>query len=424
MNKSIKLESGASRAVLLLAVLFCLAATFFAVKWYFGNAIAVRSPNKEVAELSVSFAPNDPQTHYTLAVFNEKDFVSSGFAESLAEFERATALAPYDFRLWLALGKARERNGDVAGAELALRKAFALAPNYAAVQWTLGNFLLRRGNVREAFEAIRQAAAGDAGTYKNSALTTAWRIFDGDLAAVKQNLGDSAQLNAALAVFLAGQKRFDEALAIWNALPSEQKKTSLKPDGETLFAQLTTEKRYRDALLVRQSINEPAEAAADFAAGKIFNGDFEIEVKRENSEFFDWQIAPGVQPQIGFDDAQKHAGNRSLVIIFNSQTGREFRQVSQTTAVDANRKYTFELFYKSDLKTASPLRWEVVDAGDGKILGTTDAVSNNADWTNLKVDFIASANTQAVTFRLARDTCKSIVCPIAGKVWFDDFTIN
>lgn len=422
MIKSIKLKTASSRTVLIIAGFLCLAAIFFFVKWCFANAIAEKAPLKEVAELTVDLAPNDPQTHYALAVINEKTFLSEDLSRSLNEFEQAVALSPNDFRLWLVYGKARERSGDGAGAELALRKALEFAPNYAEVQWALGNVLLRRGAVREAFFEIRRAAESDK-NYRIPAVAAAWQISGGSLANIKQNLGDSANLNSALVMFLAKQKRFVEAVEIWNALPAEEKKTTLKTEGEALFGELIAAKQYRSALEIQTSIGDKSNAE-NFAPGKIFNGGFEAEIKREKATVFDWQIADGGQPQIGFDDNQKVGGARSLVIIFNSTDGKDFRQVSQIVAVEAARKYGFSLFYKSDLKTFGTLRWEIVDDSNEKILATTNPISANADWTNLKTEFVTAADTEAVTVRLVRESCKSIICPIAGKVWFDDFSIN
>ena len=422
MIKSIKLETALSRTILVIAGFLCLVAIFFFAKWCYANAIAAKAAFIEVAELSVDLAPNDPQTHYALAVLNEKTFLSEYLPKSLREFEQAVALSPNDFRLWLAYGKARERSGDGAGAELALRRTLELAPNYAQVQWTLGNVLLRRGQIREGFFEIRQAAESDT-NYRIPAIAAAWQIFDGSLADVKQNIGDSANLNSALMMFLAKQKRFAEAVEIWNALPAEEKKTTLKTEGEALFGELIAAKQYRTALEIQTSIDGESNAE-NFALGKIFNGGFEAEVKREKATVFDWQIADGAQPQIGFDDNQKVGGTRSLVIIFNSSDGKNFRQVSQIIAVEAVRKYGFSLSYKSELKTSGTLHWEIVDDSNGEVLAITNPISPNADWTNLKTEFVTAANTQAVTVRLVRESCKSIICPITGKVWFDDFSIN
>ena len=182
-------------------------------------------------------------------------------------------------------------------------------------------------------------------------------------------------------------------------------------------------KKYRDALPIQQSISEQTDAES-FAPGKIYNGGFESEIKRERASVFDWQIADGAQPQIGFDDAEKRGGNRSLVMIFNSSNGKDFRQISQTIVTESNRKYIFEALYKSDLKTAATLHWEIIDASDGKNLATTNAIAERADWTRLNTEFTSSENTQAVTVRLVREACKSIICPISGKVWFDDFSLK
>jgi len=422
MIKSIKLETALNRTILAAAGVFCFITALFFVKWCFANAIAARAPAKEVAEFSIALAPNDPQTHYALAVLNEKIFLAKDLSESLAEFERATALAPHDFRLWLALAKARERNGDAAGAELAAQRALALAPNYAQVQWMLGNILLRRGKIEEAFAEIRRAAESN-DSYRSPAVTTAWQIFGGDAAQVKQNLSGSDSLKSALAVFLARQKRFEEAMEIWNTLPAESKTASpFKEDGEELLRVTTEAKKFRFALQIQTQIYETD--AGNFAIGKISNGGFETDVKRERASVFDWQIADGAQPQIGFDDREKRDGARSLVIVFNSSDGKDFRPILQMTAIESAGKYVFEIFYKSNLKTSAALRWEIVDAADNKVLATANLAPNSADWTNLKTEFLVPETTQAVMVRLAREPCKSIICPISGKVWFDDFSIH
>ena len=147
-------------------------------------------------------------------------------------------------------------------------------------------------------------------------------------------------------------------------------------------------------------------------------------MKREKASVFEWRISDGAQPQIGFDDREKFGGTRSLVIIFNSADGKDFRQISQTTTLASGGKYVFEMFYKSNLKTSAALRWEIVDAANDKILATTAALTERADWANLKTEFTVSEAAQAVTVRLAREPCKSIICPTAGKIWFDDFSIH
>jgi tetratricopeptide (TPR) repeat protein len=264
-----------------------------------------------------------------------------------------------------------------------MRRAALLAPNYSLVQWSLGNVLLRQNKTEEAFAEIRKAAQNDT-NYANPAISTAWQIFDGNLAQIKQNLGETPQIKTALATFLLKQKKYRGAVQIFS---------------ETIG----TEK---------------------IAVGKISNGGFESNETIAEIKDFEWKIGDGSQPQIGVDTAQKHGGNNSLGIVFNSSDGKDFRAVSQLVAVEAGKKYVFETFYKSDLKTSATLRWEIVNESDGKVLAATEAVAANADWTNLKVEFTAPETAEAIIVRLVRDQCKTSACPIAGKIWFDNFALQ
>jgi hypothetical protein len=416
-TRFIQLDTAIRRIGIIITLVVCLAATFFFVKWCLANAISVHADQPAIAELGIALAPSDPQPHFSSGALLEKTFIPQDISKSLAEYEKATALSPHNYLFWLALGKARERAGDREAAEKALRRAVELAPNYAHVRWTLGNVLVRRGKSDEGFGEIRRAAESDA-TFMAPAIASAWQIFDGDIAAVKKAIGDSPQTSAALAVFLAKQKRFDEALAAWNALPAEAKTTTFKQNGEALYNQLLTDKKYRSAVALYPQVNP--NAAESFAVGRIDNGGFERDVKMREAMAFEWQIAEGAQPQIILDNQQKRGGERSLLFVYNSPDGKNLRGAAQTVAVEAGKKYRFSAFYKSDLKTTATLRWEISDAADGKVLGVSGAVAEKADWTNLSTEFSTNAATEAVVIRLARADCKSAICPISGKIWFDD----
>jgi tetratricopeptide (TPR) repeat protein len=421
-TKSIKLNATALRAIVPVLALLCAGFAFVFAKWFFANTIASRSVYKEIAELAVDWAPDDPQTHFASAVLHEKTFLPADLPKSAAEFEQAVALSPYDFRLWFELGKARERRGNAEGAEKAFRKALELAPNYSQVHWALGNFLLRQGNEAEAFAEIRKAAEGDK-NYANPAVSSAWQLFQGDTARIKSYVGESPNLKAAFALVLAKEKRFDEALDVWKSLPEAARTAEFKANGGEIYQKMLEAKKYRSALEIFSDISASDEQ--QFALGRITNGGFETNISPQNPDVFEWQIGEGVEPQIFVDKTQKHGGEISLVIVFNNKDGKAFRNISQAVAVEANRKYVFETFYKSDLKTATTFKWEIVDAVDNaRILASTEAIAANADWTSLKTEFVVPETTEAVLVRLARVPCNTTLCPISGKLWFDDFSLN
>lgn len=419
--KSIQLNTTLYRLIVITAIILVLFLTYSALRWFFGSTIATQSENKEVAEFAAELAPNDPQSYFSLAKINEKSFLPEDFAKALENYEKAVSVAPYDFRLWMALGKARERAGDDSGAEKALRKSLELAPNYSEVHWALGNFLLRQGNEEEAFSEIRKAVEQDE-KFANPAVVTLWQIFDGDVTQIAQKIGDATPIKASLAPFLVKQKRFDEAFSFWNSIPNEEKATTYKKVGEELFAQLVGAKSFRNALTVQTQISTPEDEK--FTVGNIFNGDFEKEVKSAKANLFDWKINEGTQPGISLDGSQKHGGTRSLILIFNSDSGKDLRTIQQTIAVESNKSYKLEGFYRAELKTLATLKWEIVDVGDGKILASTNEITAASDWSPLSAEFTVPATTEAIIFRLGNVTCKQALCPISGKLWFDDFSLR
>ena len=139
---------------------------------------------------------------------------------------------------------------------------------------------------------------------------------------------------------------------------------------------------------------------------------------------FEWNIAGGTRPQINISSAQKKSGRQSLVVSFKTVNTKDFRSITQTVAVASGTDYSFSVFYKSQLETNGTLKWEIVDTLANKVIASTEAISTNTDWEKLTTNFTVPEETEGIQIRLIRTGCKSTVCPISGKVWFDDFTIE
>lgn len=418
--KSIQLN-GLFRIILFLAIVCVVFLSYFTLRWTFGKTIARQAELKEIAELSTQLAPNDPQTYYALAVFNEKSLLPEDLKKAVENYEKAVSISPNDFRLWLALGKARERSGDSPSAEKAFRKSLELAPNYSEVRWTWGNFLLRQGKEDEAFAEISKAVEQDA-KYANPAVILAWQIYDGDLTQISQKVGDSVAIKAQLSPFLVKQKRFDEAFSFWNSIPDEEKKTTYRKNGEEFYNQLIEAKSFRNALTVQSQTAKPEDEK--FTVGIIFNADFEQNVKPANAAVFDWKLGEGIQPQISLDASQKQAGSRSLIMLFNSSDGKSLRTIQQIVAVESGKSYKIEGFYRSDLKALGAVKVEILDAADNKVLASAEAQANVKDWSSVSADFTVPATSQGIIIRLGNASCKQAMCPISGKIWFDNFSLK
>jgi tetratricopeptide (TPR) repeat protein len=416
--RSIKINSGARKALLIAALAAAIGASYFFGKWAMADMASTHADVVEVADLAISLGPDDPQTHYAAAVLYEKSFLPEDIARGLGEYVQAATLSPNNYLLWLDLGNARGRDGDLAGAERALRIAEKLAPNYSSVQWSLGNILLRQEKTGEAFASIQKAAVANP-AYAPAGANLAWQYFGGDIPRIHDAVGDSPAIVGALVPLLSGQNRDDEALSFWNALADPKMEAPFKQIGSNLAGALVAKKRYRDATRVEADIS-----ADKPEIGKIGNGGFEGDIRTQAASPFEWAITDGNQPQIALTDGQKHSGGKSLVIVFSQNGTNDFRQISQTVAVEPGRAYQLNLFYKGDMQTSTSLQWEIVDGSDGKILASTSKIISVQDWTQLNASFVTPATTDGIIIRFAKNGCSPGVCPVTGRVWFDDLVLN
>lgn len=98
--------------------------------------------------------------------------------------------------------------------------------------------------------------------------------------------------------------------------------------------------------------------------------------------------------------------------------------MSQLVPVEPGQSYSFSVAYRSELGTKATMRWEVLDAVDSKPLASTQVLGDRSDWTELRSEFTVPSNSEGIVIRLVRTGCASTVCPISGKVWFDDVVIS
>jgi tetratricopeptide (TPR) repeat protein len=417
LNAAIKLDSGGRRFLPAgLAILATLGA-IWAFFQFFGDSLAANALDAEIAANAVSIVPSNPLAHAALATLKTENFVAEDLPVAKEQFEMAAALSPNDYRYWFALARMRERLGDAAGAETAARRSLELAPNFAQTLWLHGNILLRNGNASEALIEMRRAVETDSQYAPTFLAAVAQTLNTDDVNVLRRYVGESASLRAALATFLAEDKKFDEAAAVWRELP-EADKTKIAKDLATAFLK---EKKYRAAVpLVAFAAAREADRPE---IGKILNGGFEDEIVVGNAANpFVWQIADGAQPQIAPFASAAHTGERSLIIVYNSSSGADFRSVAQTVAVESNADYHLEVWAKTaNVKTSATVHWEIADAASGAILAKTASVATgDSDWQMLVADFSVPINTEAIIVRLARTACAQPPCAITGKIWFDD----
>jgi Tfp pilus assembly protein PilF len=391
---------------------------YFGAKWSLANMAAAAADDPVIADLTIRLAPDDPQTHFAAAVLFDRTFIPDDLQRSISEYEKAAALSPANYLLWMEYGKALGRGGDAERSERALRRAMDLAPNYFSVKWTLGNALLRSGKSEEGFDLVRQAAAGNP-SLAGPAATIAYGYFEGDIERVKAAFGPSAEINSALALLLAREKRFDEAALTWASVPAESGNSETARAGRQLADELIAGGRSEAALAVLMSVFPDA----GFAPETIHNAGFEVPIKTQDALAFEWQLSSGTQPQILQSEGQHRSGGKSLVVAYSSPDGKSLREIRQIVVVQPGRRYTFTGFYRADIRSAARPAWQVVDPA-GEVIASARLDADPPDWQEFSAAFTVPHGTDRVLLRLGVENCGASICPIAGNVWFDDFSLT
>lgn len=417
--------------VRILLVLLLLAAgvwSYFAVRWYLGNTLAEyfnpAESNLNVAQMAANLAPNDPLTHWRIAQVSQKTLPLDQQAPAIAEYEKAVALSPNDYRFWMSLGTAYEQSGDSAKAEQALKRAVVLAPAYAYPHWYLGNLLLRNSRYDDAFAELRLASEAD-GELRPQLFNLIWEVYSNDHEALKSAVGQSAEARAQFALYLLGQKRFEDGMRLWEGMSVEEKRAN-KQTGESIVTTLKNEGRFHDALTVWNGV---ASEKLRAEIGRVFDGGFEEAVAYGPETVFGWQVQGAPQMQIGIDPAKSHGGERSLRLVFQVRSNLDAMNIAQLVPVAPNTEYEFECFISTDrLETGSAPEIQIIDVNTGAGLASSpQAPGGTNDWNRVTMSFKTSEKTEGVVLRIVRISCKTEetpVCPIFGSVWYDDFSFK
>ncbi|HEY0545771.1 MAG TPA: tetratricopeptide repeat protein [Pyrinomonadaceae bacterium] len=423
--KLINLRAPLVRVPLIVTIALALFGAWFAARWYIGNTMADFAPDAdeggiETARSAIGFAPGDPLVYLAAANLEMSTLDPSRRAEAVRLYEQSVRLSPNDYRLWLALGRAREQTGDSAGGEKALRRAIELAPAYAYPRWYLGNLLLRAGRTDEAFTELRRAAESNPAAFRPLIFDAAWNIYDKDVGAIEHVVGEGAGVRAQLATFLATHQRAEDAVRLWKSLSAKEKQAERKT-GEDLFRALFDKKQYRAA----QELARDLGIESGESVGRFANGGFENVVSAPGASLFGWQINSVAQTEVAVDSGQHHSGVRSLRIIFDGFSRPGYYNITQLVVVEPATRYRFEGYVRTqDLKSGGTPLIEVVNTLDNKILGTSQAFPlGRNDWQPVTIEFSTPADTEGIYVRTNRAFCGE-VCPIFGIIWYDDFNLE
>lgn len=375
-------------------------------------------PNLAVAEKAIQLTPSDAQTHFAgaavLSTLNRT-------AESAIELERAVALRPADYFLWLQLGLLRDQLGETSAAIAAFDEAVRLAPFYARPRWQRGNVLLRAGRYEAAFTDLSQA------TRSNSELipgliNLAWTLSKADAnlteewAQIKTN-----ERRVAFAKFLAAHGRPKEAVAQFTALGNVPEDIRRQ-----LVQQLIAKDAFAEAFKV-WNFGRRFDSGAEESSTRIYDGGFEAALTFDEIGF-GWQVPRNLKgAAFSLNSSQPHSGSQNLRVDFAGDSNPNTDLVSQLILVKPSRRYQINFASRSeDVVTGGLPLVVVTDAsGDRKRLGQSATLGGKGtrDWQVQSLEFSTGPATTAVVLSLQRENCSTSPCPIFGSLWLDSFSV-
>jgi tetratricopeptide (TPR) repeat protein len=376
------------------------------------------APNvqRDQANRAVELSPQDPETHSVRALAYYR---SNDLKTTIDELQQGVTLRPRDYLLWLQLGRARDEEGDVQGAKLAMQQATALAPYYSDPRWQYGNVLYRAGETDEAFRELRRAAEAEPSLFP-VLMDLAWGTYR-DAATVERIIAPRTDaLRLSLARFFVKRGLTNEALALFRAAGGnavEEKKQ--------LLNELIKNKQFKTAYEVWKTDHAGADASN---ADAVINSGFEDRISLLDKSFGWWQEKRQERVSLSLDTKAAHSGASSLFVEWSGDSPAGSAVLSQLVLTQPATRYRLSFFARTEnIVTASLPVITITDASgkDARLLGQSQTLpQGTTPWNQYDAVFDTTASTEAVLLSIQRQSCSPGPCPIFGMAWFDDFSLR
>ena len=377
---------------------------------------AERSASAAAADKAVKLSPADADAHLVRAAILE---ANDDLSSAIGEYQAAASLRPDDYVLWLTLARALELNGERERAIAAARMSVVTAPAYAETHWQLGNLLLRGGQRDEAFNELRLAATSNP-LLQKAVMDLVWQLSNGNTQLVKDIIQptDSATYTS-LGEYFKRRGQTEEATAMFEAAGNDSQAIAAR---NQFVSELIAARKFREAQTVWRI------GRASFLTsneGVIMNGDFEQETNLDEPGF-NWrrENAAGSIAQ-SLDSANPRQGSASLRIDFRGDSDPNAAIISLLVLVARSTHYSLQFAVRAEaIVSGGPPVVTVTDAGDGKVLGQMDLSPGATTWHDQKIEFVTAASTFAIRIELHRKPCSTGPCPIFGRLWLDDVSLQ
>jgi tetratricopeptide (TPR) repeat protein len=419
----LRISSPAVRILLvLLASVIVTALSFSGIR----NTLAVRAAGLNTPEgyqRATRLEPDDARNWYLLGRYWQYNLEEPNTQRAILDYQRSLSLDVHSADTWLDLATAYESEGDIAGARnafLQARRMYSLSPD---VSWRYGNFLLRQGELDNAFAEIKHAVEAD--PKRGAAAFALGMRFEPDVNTVLERvLPHTKEAYLSVIAALLDQRQTDRALAVWAGLAAlhPQLQTS---DSFVLLNALFHKSQMTEAQLVWTQALAFSGAArpADTPGSLVWDGGFESDVAKGGFNWYYTSFSSGVQ--ITLDAKEKHSGNRSLRLTFNGLSNVNFADVCEYIAVQPSTPYRFSAWIKTrDVSTDQGVRFGLQSLSEiTNSIAWTDDVKGTQPWTPIALPWTSGSDVRELHLCVTRLPSTKFDSKIHGSAWIDDVVL-
>jgi len=401
-----------------------LALSLWISKTYVADEVA-RNPTLENLQLALRLDPNN--SDYLLRLgrvfqYNLPDVDPDRATENL---QRAAQLNPHEAQGWVALAAAFELRGQIKNAESCLRRADLLAPNVTDIQWSIANFFLLEGNVREAFPHFRTVLAGSS-KYDQVIFNLGWKASGNASEILGQLIPGRVSTELGYLYYLLSKKRYSECESVWKRIANSSE--SFPASYVAAYIEgLIQARRPTDAYhvwtdLIAKGLIKPTYMPT--GPELLVNGDFEEDVLNMG---FDWHIRAMQGVFAGVDQTVFHSPTHSLLVQFLGKENVDYHHVFQYVRAVPGRSYRLRGLMRAEgITTDSGPRLQVRDVYDPtELLKSSEGITGSTTgWEPILLDFTAGKKTELVAVILVRPPSQKLDNLLAGRVWLDDLSLS
>lgn len=419
----LRVSDSLSRAVVVLAsLLLGVVMSYFA----FRMAIAAYDAGQDKGDLlraATRWEPSDPEYWFRLGHFEQFNLDDADPASAVQSLQRVISLYPEYTDAWLDLATAHELEGDTELARQDYMRAKNSYPRSAEVAWRYGNFLLRTGDLPNAFREIRRSV--EAEPSRAAAAFSRLVRADPNLDEIlQQALPPVSRVYVDVIAEAIASNQLAFAQLVWVRL------LALKPhlevgDFDPLVSALAHNYDYATARKVWDEGISTLNLYPLYRpeASVVWDPSFESGIE---GHIFSWQYKPlqdGVR--ISLDSSEKHLGNQSVRLAFDGKHNPFMDAVCSLSPVNPATKYRFTAWLKTqDLTTKQGVFFRVrsYDA-PGNPANSTGEFHGSLPWTLIEMPWAADPLTHLVQVCISRDASDDPAVRISGSAWVDDINL-